>query len=44
MITYLTPRCRECGCIVYADCGHRNSETGEYVCDGCYVPDTEEDE
>lgn len=39
------PRCRSCGNTLGcdADSGHYIKETGEFVCDGCYDPLTDND-
>ena len=39
------PRCRSCGNTLgcESDSGHYIKETGEFVCDGCYDPDCDED-
>lgn len=39
------PRCRSCGATIGCDkdSGHYITETGEFVCDGCYDPLTDND-
>jgi len=39
------PKCRSCGCTLGcdSDSGVYIKETGEFVCDGCYDPETDQD-